>query len=87
MFSSSVHPAPIATPKIQDLSLPHGWLSQASSSTWTQIPCLSVVFTEQFFSYILLTSFLVKGKQGPEVKGCGGNSSVNVHVHFYTNQV
>lgn len=29
----------------------------------------------------------MKGKQDPEVKGCGGNSSVNVHLHFYTNQV
>lgn len=29
---------------------------------------------------------MVKGKQDPEVKGCGGNSSVNVHLHFYTNQ-
>lgn len=52
-----------------------------------QISCLSVVVTEGFFSYVLLTSFLVKGKQDPEVKGCGGNSSVNVHLHFYTNQV
>lgn len=29
----------------------------------------------------------MKGKQDPEVTGCGGNSSVNVHLHFYTNLV
>lgn len=46
-----------------------------------------MVFTEGFCSPVLLTSVLVKGKQDPEVKGCGGDSSVNVHLRFYTNQV